>query len=92
MLQAEARDYSGTTCPSLFIASKGEGQESKRQTRVLFGVFSRSGVNVSLCEFTAAEGADGHCELNNLRLVHLVIFDWPDCVFEHEPGDVRLYC
>ena len=43
-------------------------------------------------EFTAAEGADGHCELNNLRLLHLVIFDWLDRLFGREAVDVRLRC
>jgi hypothetical protein len=40
--------------------------------------------------FTAAEGADGHCQLNNLRLAHMVIFDWLDSIFAHDSGDVRL--
>ena len=72
--------------------SEGEGPELQRQTRVLFDDFSRRGVNVTLREFTAAEGADGHCELNNLRLAHLVIFDWLDQIFGNEPGEVRLRC
>ena len=92
MVQAKPVDCSGISCPSLFLVSEGEGPELKRQTRVLYDDFSRRGVNVTLREFTAAEGADGHCELNNLRLAHLVIFDWLDQVFEHEPGDVRLLC
>ena len=92
MVQAKAVDCSGITCPSLFLVSEGEGPEMKRQTRVLFDDFSRRGVDVTLHEFTAEEGADGHCELNNLRLAHLVIFDWLDQVFGNEPGDVRLRC
>ena len=92
MVQAKPVDCSGITCPSLFLVSAGEGPELKRQTRVLFDDFSRRGVDVTLREFTAAEGADGHCGLNNLRLVHLVIFDWLDRAFGHASGDVRLYC
>jgi acetyl esterase/lipase len=92
MVQAKPVDCSGITCPSLFLVSEGEGPELKRQTRVLFDDFSRRRVNVTLREFTAAEGADGHCELNNLRLLHLVVFDWLDKLFGHAPGDVRLYC
>ena len=87
-----AVDCSGINCPSLFLVSEGEGPELKRQARVLFDDFTRRGVDVSLREFTAQEGADGHCELNNLRLAHLVIFDWLDKLFGHEPGDVRLRC
>ena len=91
MVQAKTVDCSGISCPSLFLVSEGEGPELQRQARVLFDDFSRRGVNVTLREFTAAQGADGHCELNNLRLAHLVIFDWLDKVFGHEPGEVRLY-
>ena len=91
MEQAKTVDCSGITCPSLFLVSEGEGPELKRQTRLLFDDFSQRGVNVTLREFTAADGADGHCQLNNLRLAHLVIFDWLDKVFGHEPGEVRLY-
>jgi hypothetical protein len=29
--------------------------------------------------------------VNNLRLAHLVIFDWLDRVFGHTPGDRRLW-
>jgi len=92
MVQAKPVDCSGITCPSLFLVSEGEGPELKRQTGVLFDDFSRRGVNVTMREFNAMDGADGHCGLNNLRLVHLVIFDWLDKVFGHEPGDVRLLC
>jgi hypothetical protein len=90
--QARVVDCSGVSCPSLFLMSEGEGQELKRQTVELYNTFQRRGVDVTLREFTATEGADGHCQLNNLRLAHLVIFDWLDRVFDHEPGDVRLRC
>ncbi len=91
---AEARvvNYSSINCPSLFLMSEGEAQELKRQTLELYDNFRQRGVDVTLREFNAAEGADGHCQLNNLRLAHLVIFDWLDRVFGHEPGDVRLRC
>jgi hypothetical protein len=58
----------------------------------LMKVRSRRGVDVALREFTAMEGADDHCQVNNLRLAHLVIFDWLERVFVNEPGDVRLRC
>lgn len=56
----------------------------------MFEDFSRRGADVTLHKFTAEEGADGHCELNNLRQLHLVVFDWLDRVFENEMADVRL--
>ena len=86
MTQARPVDCSGITCPSLFLVSEGEGPELKRQTQVLYEDFSRRGVYVTLHEFTAEDGADGHCGLNNLRLVHLVIFDWLDRMFGHARG------
>ena len=82
-------DYKTIRCPCLFLVSEGEGQELQRQTQVMFEDLSRRGVDVTLRRFTAEEGADGHCELNNLRLLHLVVFDWLDRVFANRPGDVR---
>ncbi len=90
--QAKVVDYSRINCPSLFMMSDGEGEELQRQTHKLYNDFTQWGVNVTLREFTTAEGADAHCQLNNLRLAHLVIFDWLDRIFEHEPGDIRLRC
>jgi len=89
---AKKVDYSQIKIPSLFLMSEGEGEELKRQTRVLYDDFRQRGVGVTLREFTAEEGADGHCQVNNLRLAHLVVFDWLDRVFENEPGDVRMRC
>jgi hypothetical protein len=74
------------------MMSEGEAPELKRQTLELFEDFSRRGVDVTLHECTAADGADGHCQVNNLRLAHLVIVDWLDRVFGNEPGNVRLRC
>ena len=90
--QANVVDYARIQAPSLFLMSEGEAPELKRQTLELYKDFRQRGVDVTLREFTAAEGADGHCQVNNLRLAHLVIFDWLDHVFENEPGDVRLRC
>jgi pimeloyl-ACP methyl ester carboxylesterase len=88
---AKRVDYTGIATPSLFLMSEGEGDELKRQTLEIYHDFRRRGVDVTLCEFTAAEGADGHCQVNNLRLAHLVIFDWLDRMFGHTPGDRRLW-
>jgi pimeloyl-ACP methyl ester carboxylesterase len=84
-------DYTKIGCPSLFLVGEGEGEELKRETQVLFEDFSRRGVDVTLRRFTAEEGADGHCQLTNLRLAHLIIFDWLDRAFGHDSGNVRLY-
>ncbi len=90
--QAEVVDCSNVTIPTLLLLSEGEGPELRRQTLALYDDFKRRGVDVTLREFTDAEGADGHCQLNNLRLAHAVVFDWLDRVFDHDSGDVRLRC
>jgi len=65
--QASVVDYASINCPSLLLMSEGEALELKRQTLVVYDNFRQRGVDVTLREFTAAEGADGHCQLNNLR-------------------------
>ena len=90
--KAKVVDYVRIHSPSLFLMSEGEAPELKRQTLEIYKDFRQRGVAVTLREFTAAEGADGHSQVNNLRLAHLVIFDWLDRVFGNEPGDVRLRC
>ncbi len=88
--QAPVIDYTRVHVPSLFLVSEGEGPELQRQTEAIAGDFRARGVPVTVRRFTAAEGADGHCQVNNLRLAHMVIFDWLDRLFAHESGDVRL--
>jgi alpha-beta hydrolase superfamily lysophospholipase len=90
--QAEVVDYTRIHCPSLILVSEGEGAELQRQSRVVAQNLAERGIPVALRDFTAGEGADAHCQLNNLRLAHLVIFDWLDRIFEHDSGDVRLRC
>ena len=90
--QARIVDYTQIDVPTLLLLSEGEVGELRRQTLEIHRNFAQRKVNVILREFTAAEGADGHCQLNNLRLAHLVIFDWLDQLFVHDPGDVRLRC
>jgi len=92
MAEAKVVDYSGINCPSLFLVSEGEAPELKRQAREIYDNFVQRGVKVTLRDFSAEEGADAHCELNNLRLVHLVVFDWLDQLFGNDAGDVRLRC
>ena len=90
--QAKVVDYARIQAPSLFLMSEGKALELKRQSLEIYKDFCQRGVDVTLREFTAAEGADSHCQVNNLRLAHLVIFDWLDHIFENDPGDVRLRC
>lgn len=77
-------DYTNILCPSLFLVSEGEGEELKREAQVLFEDFSKRGVDVTMRNFTAEEGADGHCQLTNLRLAHHIVFDWLERIFENK--------
>ena len=92
MAQARTYDYSSISIPSLFLVTEGEGAELKRQAAVVYDDMLKRGVDVTLRKFTALEGADAHSVLNNMRLAHLVVFDWLDRVFQNEVEDVRLLC
>jgi pimeloyl-ACP methyl ester carboxylesterase len=76
--QAQPVDYSKITCPSLFIMGENEAADLQRQTQVLYEAFQERKTPVTLRVFTAQEGADAHCQVNNLRLAHMVVFDWLD--------------
>ncbi len=92
LAQARVVDVSGIQCPSLLLVSEGEADELKRQSHETYRRLRERAVDVTLREFTAAEGADGHCQMTNLRLAQLVVFDWLDRVFGHDSGEVRLRC
>lgn len=76
--QAKVVDHQAITCPSLFLMGEGEGAELQRQTRCLYDEFIRRELDTTLHEFDSQSGADAHCQLNNLRLAHSVVFDWLD--------------
>ena len=74
--QARSVDHTAIYCPALFCYSTAEGPELRRQTGVLARALRSRGVPVTVRRCTAIEGADAHCQINNLRLAHAVIFDW----------------
>jgi hypothetical protein len=44
---------------------------------------------VTVGKFQAEDGADAHCQVNNLRLVHDVVsFDWLDSIVSPPPPPV----
>ncbi len=90
--QVPAIDYTKINVPSLILVAEGEGAELQRQAEDVADDLRKRGVPVTLRRTTAVEGADGHCQLNNLRLAHSLIFDWLDQLFGHDSGDVRLRC
>lgn len=70
--------------PCLFLLGGGEAEELARQTEELAEAMQQSGRNVTLRRFDAEDG-DAHCQVTNLKLAQLVIFDWLDQQFP-KPG------
>jgi dipeptidyl aminopeptidase/acylaminoacyl peptidase len=85
--QAIPVEYERITCPTLLLMGESEGAELKRQTRVLYEALHARGQDVTLREFVKADGADAHCQVNNLRLAHQVVFDWLDRVLARQPAE-----
>lgn len=85
--QAIPVDYERITCPSLLLMGESEGAELKRQTQEVYEALRARGQDVTLREFVKEDGADAHCQVNNLRLAHLVVFDWLDRVFAHQQAE-----
>lgn len=72
------------TCPSLFLLGDGEAAELRRQTETLASEMRQEGHDVTVRRFRHEEG-DAHCQVSNLKLAHLVIFDWLDDHFRVAP-------
>jgi pimeloyl-ACP methyl ester carboxylesterase len=87
--QAIPVDYERITCPALLLMGASEGVELKRQTQVVYEALRARGQDVTLREFVKEDGADAHCQVNNLRLAHLVVFDWLDRVFSEKKNEVQ---
>lgn len=83
-------DVTAINCPCLFLAGASESAELTCQTRDLAGTLARRKVPVTVRTFDKSEGADAHCQVNNLRLAHLVVCDWLDRTFEREHRSQRL--
>lgn len=60
-------------CPTLCLASSGEGEGFVRQA---FEVHEALTAPKKLRIFTAEEGAEAHCQVNNLSLMQEVAYDW----------------
>ena len=90
VIQAPVVDVETIRLPSLFLVGESESDELKRQAREIYRVLVSYGVDVELREFTGADGADAHCQVNNLRLAHVTVFDWLDRVFDRGPAPARL--
>ena len=68
-------DPASIGCPALALVGEGEGGEPLRQYEEFC---ARAGGPVTRRLFTAAEGADTHCQYGNLPLSNAVTLDWLD--------------
>lgn len=66
------------TCPTLCLQSAGEDEEIQNQAREFYDALQCA---KHFRFFTPADGADTHCQLNNLALSYQVVFDWLDEIF-----------
>ncbi len=88
LLQARPVHTASISCPSLFLVGACEAGELKRQAAVLADELRGRGVDATLRTFVPEEGGDAHCQVNNFRLAHSVIFDWLDRVVSPPPPTV----
>ncbi|MCL6511957.1 MAG: prolyl oligopeptidase family serine peptidase [Anaerolineae bacterium] len=68
-------------CPVLCMVGEGESEEQMAQVHEFYNALK---CPKELRIFTAADGADAHCQVNNLNLMQQVVFDWLDKVLECE--------
>ena len=80
--RARIVDYQKIQCPCLFIMGEGESAELQHQTKVIYEALRFKNPQTKIQVFEAESGADAHCQVNNLRLAHNVVFDWLDTLFK----------
>ena len=79
------RDYSlkgvasRITCPTLIMHGEGDHFTPPQQATVFHAALK---CPKTLRMFNADEGAEEHCQVGNLSLMHQVAFDWLDDVFD----------
>jgi esterase/lipase len=71
--QAKVERVDEITCPVLCMVGEGESEEQMAQARAFYNALKSP---KELHIFTAADGADAHCQINNLSLMQQVVFDW----------------
>lgn len=65
-------------CPVFCILGEGEDDGFKVETEECYQLLQGP---KKLRVYTAEEGADAHCQVNNLRLAHQELFDWFNEIF-----------
>ena len=66
-------------CPTLCLASEGEAKTFLTQAHEFYDALK---VPKKLHIFSIEEGADAHCQVNNLTLMQEVVYDWLDEVLK----------
>lgn len=79
--QARVERVNEISCPVLCMVGEGESEEQIAQAREFFNALKTP---KELRVFTPADGADAHCQINNLSLMQQVVFDWLDEVFNYK--------
>ncbi len=85
--QARVERIDEIACPVLCMVGEGESEEQMTQARAFYDALK---CPKELRIFTAADGADAHCQVNNLSLLQQVVFDWLDKVFGYEGANTRM--
>jgi pimeloyl-ACP methyl ester carboxylesterase len=67
-------------CPMLCLAGEGDPPDALVQTREVYERLKHPKKDIRI--LTAEEGAEAHTHVNNFPLLHQVVFDWLDEVFE----------
>ena len=65
-------------CPTLCLASEGEAKTFLTQAHEFYNALQ---VPKKLHIFSAEEGTDAHCQVNDLTLMQEVVYDWLDETF-----------
>jgi hypothetical protein len=76
--QARVERIEEITCPVLCMVGEGESEAQMMQAREFYNALR---CPKAFRVFVAADGADAHCQINNLGLMQQVVFDWLDEVF-----------
>jgi len=74
-------DISKITCPVLCILGDGEDGAFKTQTQICYDSLSSQ---KKLQKFSEEEGADSHCQANNVMRSMQVVCDWMDEIFSKQ--------
>jgi alpha-beta hydrolase superfamily lysophospholipase len=82
--QARVERIEEITCPVLCMVGEGESEAQMMQAREFYNALR---CPKAFRVFVAADGADAHCQINNLGLMQQVVFDWLDEVFEYQVAD-----